>query len=124
MKILAVGDIHLGRTPSRRPPELHAPDLGPAEGWRRTVDAALELDVQAVLLAGDVVDREDDFFEAYRTLEGGVRRLADADIDVIGVAGNHDVMVPPRLVRHIPRFRLLGGAGSGSPAASAKAGIP
>ena len=111
MKILAVGDIHLGRTPSRLPPELHAPDLGPAEGWRRTVDAALELDVQAVLLAGDVVDREDDFFEAYRALEGGVRRLADADIDVIGVAGNHDVMVLPRLARHIPRFRLLGGDG-------------
>ena len=111
MKILAVGDIHLGRTPSRLPPELHAPDLGPAEGWRRTVDAAVELDVQAVLLAGDVVDREDDFFEAYRALEGGVRRLADADIDVIGVAGNHDVMVLPRLARHIPRFRLLGGDG-------------
>ena len=111
MKILAVGDMHLGHTPSRLPPELHAPDLGPAEGWRRTVDAALELGVRAVLLAGDVVDRDDDFFEAYRALEDGVRRLADADIDVIGVAGNHDVMVLPRLARHIPRFRLLGGGG-------------
>ena len=111
MKILAVGDMHLGRTPSRLPPELHAPDLGPAEGWRRAVDAALDLDVQAVLLAGDVVDRDDDFFEAYRALESGVRRLADAGIAVIGVAGNHDVMVLPRLARHIPQFRLLGGGG-------------
>ena len=67
--------------------------------------------MKAVLLAGDVVDREDDFFEAYRTLESGVRRLTDAGIDVIGVAGNHDVKVLPRLVRHLPQFRLLGGGG-------------
>ena len=111
MKILAVGDMHLGRTPSRLPPELHAPDLGPAEAWRRTVAAAVDEGVKAVLLAGDVVDRDDDFFEAYRALEHGVRTLADAGIDVIGVAGNHDVKVLPRLVRHIPQFRLLGEGG-------------
>ena len=108
MKLLAVGDMHLGRTPSRLPPELHAPELGPAEAWRRAVAAALDHGVKAVLLAGDVVDRDDDFFEAYQALESGVRRLADADIDVIGVAGNHDVKVLPRLTRHIPQFRLLG----------------
>ena len=108
MKILAVGDMHLGRTPSRLPPQLHAPDLGPAEAWRRTVAAALNHDVKAVLLAGDVVDRDDDFFEAYRALESGVKTLADAGIAVVGVAGNHDVKVLPRLVRHIPKFRLLG----------------
>ena len=115
MKILAVGDMHLGRTPSRLPPELHAPGLGPAEAWQRTVDAALGLDVQAVLLAGDVVDRDDDFFEAYRALESGTRRLADAGIDVIGVAGNHDVKVLPRLARHISQFRLLGEGGKWEP---------
>ena len=104
--------MHLGRTPSRLPPVLHAPELGPAEAWRRTVDAALGHGVKAVLLAGDVVDRDDDFFEAYRALEDGVRKLADAGIDVIGVAGNHDVRVLPRLARHIPRFRLLGEGGT------------
>ena len=71
MRILAVGDIHLGRTPSRLPPDLSARELGPSEAWRRTVEAALEEEVAAVLLAGDVVDRDDDFFEAYRVLEGG-----------------------------------------------------
>ena len=111
MRLLAVGDMHLGRTPSRLPPDLRASELGPAEAWRRTVEHALERGVQAVLLAGDVVDRDDDFFEAYRALESGVKRLADAGIDVIGVAGNHDVRVLPRLVRHIPRFRLLGEGG-------------
>ena len=115
MKILAVGDMHLGRTPSRLPPELHAPDLGPAEAWRRSVAAAVDEGVKAVLLAGDVVDRDDDFFEAYRALESGVNTLAEADIDVIGVAGNHDVKVLPRLVRHIARFRLLGEGGRWEP---------
>ena len=112
MKILAVGDMHLGRTPSRLPPQLHARELGPAEAWRRTVTAALDHGVKAVLLAGDVVDRDDDFFEAYKALENGVRRLSDAGIDVIGVAGNHDVKVLPRLARHIPQFRLLGEGGT------------
>ena len=111
MKILAVGDIHLGRTPSRLPRELNARDLGPAEAWRRTVVAAVDEGMTAVLLAGDVVDRDDDFFEAYRALESGVGTLTDAGIDVIGVAGNHDVKVLPRLARHIPQFRLLGEGG-------------
>ena len=115
MKLLAVGDMHLGRTPSRLAPELHAPELGPAEAWRRAVDAALDHGVKAVLLAGDVVDRDDDFFEAYKALESGVRRLSDAGIDVIGVAGNHDVKVLPRLARHIPQFRLLGEGGKWEP---------
>lgn len=113
MKILAVGDIHLGRTPSRLPPELaaQARRFGPAVAWERTVEAAVDAGVRAVLLAGDVVDRDDDFFEAYGQLARGVKRLADADIDVIGIAGNHDVKVLPRLAREIPAFRLLGAGG-------------
>ena len=64
MKILAVGDIHLGRTPSRLPADLaaQARRFGPAAAWDRTVETAVEAGVRAVLLAGDVVDRDDDFF--------------------------------------------------------------
>ena len=113
MKILAVGDMHLGRTPSRLPEELagQARDLGPGSAWRRSVDAAIKVGVKAVLLAGDVVERENDFFEAYRELEQGVQRLTGAGIEVIGVAGNHDVKVLPRLAEHISEFRLLGAGG-------------
>lgn len=114
MKVLAVGDMHLGRTPSRLPRELgeRAQLLGPAESWRRSVDIALEAEVEAVLLGGDVVEREDDFFEAYRHLDRGVRRLAEAEVTVIGVAGNHDVKVLPRLAEQIPEFQLLGKGGT------------
>ena len=113
MRILAVGDIHLGRTPSRLPGELvgSARDLGPIRAWRRTVEVAIEVSVKAILLAGDVVEQENDFFEAYRELEQGVQRLSKSGIDVIGVAGNHDVKVLPRLAKHIPEFRLLGADG-------------
>ena len=95
MKILAVGDMHLGRRPARLPDQLaeRAHELGPASAWKRTVDAALDNKVHAVLLAGDVVENENDFFEAYRDLAGGVQRLTDEGIDVVGVAGNHDVKV-------------------------------
>ena len=113
MKLLAVGDIHLGRTPSRLPMELanRVHELGPAEAWRRAVEAAIAAGVKAVLLAGDVVENDDDFFEAYRELSQGVRRLTDEGIEVIGVAGNHDVRVLPRLAEQIPQFQLLGHGG-------------
>ena len=95
MKILAVGDIHLGRTPSRLPSDLSPRELGPAEAWRRTVEVALEAEVAAVLLAGDVVDRTRTSSRRTGSWKGGVRRVADEGIAVIGVVGNHDVEVLP-----------------------------
>lgn len=110
MKLIAVGDIHLGRRPSRLPRELtgRARELGPAGAWDRLVAIAIREQVHAVALAGDVIERENDFFEAYRELHGGVSRLFDAGIKVLAVAGNHDVQVLPRLTDQIPDFRLLG----------------
>ena len=56
MKLLALGDIHLGRRPSRLPEELagRATDFSPAKALQLTVDAAIGNDVDAVLFAGDV----------------------------------------------------------------------
>lgn len=116
MKILAVGDIHLGRLPSRIPEDFprQARDLSPEAAWRRTVDLAIGEKVAAVLLAGDVIESEKDFFEGYRALKQGVDRLADAGVEVLAVAGNHDVEVLPRLARALadqPAFTLLGEGG-------------
>jgi len=115
MKFLCVGDIHLGRRPSRLPEELpdelRASDLGPAAAWRRAVDFAIEAEADAVLLAGDVVEQEDDFYEAYGDLRHGVDRLAAAGVPVLAVSGNHDVQVLPRLADAVPGFRLLGRGG-------------
>ncbi len=115
-RLLFVGDIHLGRTPSRLPSDLaehgvsHA-ELTPAAAWRRTVERAIAERVDAVVLAGDVVDRLDDRFEAMAPLREGVERLVGEGVPVLGVAGNHDVEALPRLARQIEGFRLLGADG-------------
>ena len=115
MKLLCVGDIHLGRQPARLPErlldEIGASELGPAAAWRAAVDCALRDEVDAVLLAGDVVEQEDDFYEAYGDLRRGVDRLAAAGVPVLAVSGNHDVQVLPRLADAVAGFRLLGRGG-------------
>ena len=110
LKLLAVGDMHLGRQPSRLPEELQdrARELGPAGAWDRLVKSAIEEKVHLVVLAGDVVERENDFFEAYRELHRGVERLTKEGIRVLAIAGNHDVYVLPRLADQISDFQLLG----------------
>jgi predicted phosphodiesterase len=112
-KLLCVGDMHLGRRPSRIPSDLDLDPatLTPAAAWRRTVELAIAERVDAVLLAGDVVESDNRYFEAYTALERGVRELAGAGIEVIAVAGNHDVEVLPRLADEIDAFRLLGRGG-------------
>ena len=114
-RLLFVGDIHLGRRPTRLPDELaglRPADLGPAAAWSATVAHALAERVDAVVLAGDVVESLGDRFEAYGHLQGGVARLTEAGIPVIGVAGNHDVLALPHLAQQVPGFQLLGAGGT------------
>ncbi|MFO8154584.1 MAG: metallophosphoesterase family protein [Pseudomonadota bacterium] len=110
-RLLAIGDIHLGRQPSRLPPQLREQGLTPTVALERAVDRAIEEAVAAVLLAGDVVEQEDDLYEALGDLERAVRRLDEAGIPVFGVAGNHDTTVLPRLADAIPAFTLIGRGG-------------
>ncbi len=96
------------------PPDLAhlRPELGPAEAWRRLVDLALAERVRAVVLAGDVLDDESDFFEAYGDLRKGAERLAAAGVELVTVAGNHDVDVLPRLSAAVDGVKLLGAGGT------------
>lgn len=111
--LLAVGDIHLGRTPAALHPDLsgRAAELGPELAWSRAVTEAINRSVDAVVLAGDVVDRSRDLLVAYGDLKSGVDKLATAGIPVLAVAGNHDTLVLPRLAREIEALHLLGGDG-------------
>ena len=80
------------------------------------------------LLAGDVVEQEDDFYEAYGDLRRGVDRLAAAGIPVLAVSGNHDVQVLPRPRRCGARLSSaragwrLGGRGRRGSRRAARAG--
>ncbi|MFW5815717.1 MAG: metallophosphoesterase family protein [Wenzhouxiangella sp.] len=111
--LLAVGDIHLGRSPAALHPDLapRSAELGPEAAWARCVDEALERGVDGVLLAGDVVERSRDLLVAYGDLKKGIERLAGAGIPVLAVAGNHDTLVLPRLAAEIEPLHLLGAGG-------------
>ncbi len=115
-RLLFVGDIHLGRRPGSLPADLGRfaltpRDVSPVAAWLTTVDRAISLGVDAIVLAGDVVNGLRDRFEAYAPLRVGVEKLIRAGVAVYAVAGNHDVEALPRLARQIPEFKLLGAAG-------------
>jgi exonuclease SbcD len=116
-RLLLVGDVHLGRPPARLPSSVadhgvSPAGLGPTAGWRTAVQAAIDHQVAALVLAGDVVDSTNARFEAFGLLQEGVQKLADAGIQVCAVAGNHDVEVLPRLAGAIVGFHLLGAGGT------------
>jgi len=111
-QILCTGDVHLGRRPSRVP--IDDDRLSVQTGWERFVDRAVDRRVDAVVLTGDVVDSENQMYEAFGALDRGVHRLVDAELEVVAVAGNHDHEAFPRLMRSVDRdgVHLLGQGGN------------
>ena len=75
------------------------------------MDLAIKEQVSAVLFAGDVVESTNARFEALPPLERCIGRLLDAGIEVIAVAGNHDVEALPRLASMLEGIVLLGAGG-------------
>lgn len=114
MKILCSGDIHIGRRSSRVPDDLDAVRFSTAAAWDAVVDVAIRERVDLLALSGDVVDRDNRYFEAFGPLERGLRRLAEAGIDTVAVTGNHDFDVLPLLKRGTAgeRLHLLGQGGT------------
>jgi DNA repair protein SbcD/Mre11 len=118
-KILFIGDMHLGQRPVVTELEssqisLSAIDLGPHVAWNAIVDRAIAESVDAVALAGDLIDGDDDLFEGRALLEEGIKKLTQAGIAVCAVAGNHDTLIMPLLAQSIPHLKLLGPNGQWS----------
>lgn len=108
MKILVTGDIHLGRRSG-------AIDSSSLHGstryiWEEIVNRAILYSVDVVVLTGDVVDRDNRYFEAIGPLQEGFEKLENAGIQVVAVAGNHDFDVLPELLdaRHFSNVHFLG----------------
>lgn len=127
-QILAIGDVHLGTACSGLPEAMSSwginpGNLTPATALRLTVDFAIDKQVDAVLFAGDVVESTNARFEAMRPLEESVRRLLKRGVEVIAVAGNHDVEALPRLAALIEGFTLLGAGGRWEAITLSKEGV-
>lgn len=117
-KLLCIGDMHLGRRPNV-PQDLFAlagslteETLTPVEAWTRATQLALDEQVDAVVLLGDLIDGDGFFYPTFGPLKREVERLTEAQIHVAGIAGNHDTKVLPRLAKEVPTFRLLGRGGA------------
>lgn len=102
----------MGRRASRLPPGANPDRFSAAEAWALAVERARAEAVDVVFLAGDVVDRENRFFEAFGPLERGLRELEREGIETVAVAGNHDHDVLPSLAGGAREgFALVGARG-------------
>ena len=114
VKVLCTGDLHIGRGPSRLPSGVDVRPLSCARRWEAIVECALTQRVDLVAISGDLVDRKNRYFEAIGPLEKGLRRLSDAGVVTVAVAGNHDFDVLPEIAQSLggPCFHLLGCGGA------------
>ena len=85
MRILHTSDWHLGKS-------LHGHDLAEAQDTALNfmVDLAIEREVDAFIVAGDVYDRSFPSVEDVRRLNTVFTRIHEAGIPIICTAGNHD----------------------------------
>jgi DNA repair protein SbcD/Mre11 len=112
VRILTTADLHIGRVSSNS--ELIDDRGTTRETWHRLVDWAIENEVDAVAVAGDIVEHDNRYFEAVSALESGLSKLDEAEIKVFVVAGNHDYDVIPSILRdhRFEHVHLLGEGGS------------
>ena len=110
-RFLAAADLHLGRPIASLPEAIgdQARSLGPFGALDRLVDVARSEAVDAVLIAGDLVDDDGAYFEVLSALQQAVRRLDG--IPLITIAGNHDANLLPRLASAIDGLFLIGAGG-------------
>ena len=112
-RFVCTADLHLGRHPSRIPSDVDESSFSTSAVWGRIAQEAIRHDVDAVLIAGDIGDRDNRYFEVFGAFEAGLRDLAEANIPVITVAGNHDAEFLPQIVDDIDSeiLHLLGRGG-------------
>lgn len=110
-KILCGSDFHLGRRTRKLPDHIDPTKCSPATVWNRFVDKAIECKVDTVLLAGDIVDQDNRYYESIGVLERGINRLIENNTRVFAVAGNHDFDTLHQVASRIQAFTVLGKGG-------------
>lgn len=113
IKVMVAGDVHIGRV-SSRVSNADSAEVSARRVWDRLVDVAVEEAVDLLCLTGDIADESNRFWEAIGPLERGLNRLKQHGVVTLGVSGNHDYDVLPRLADQLDAaaFRLLGRDGT------------
>jgi DNA repair exonuclease SbcCD nuclease subunit len=116
MRILHLADLHLDTSFAGRSPRIRA-RLREAvrQSLERAVELALDEQVQAFLIAGDLFDGTRLSFESEQLLVRQLRRLTEAGIVVIYATGNHDPGASGRSRRSIPWPEGMTVVGDGTP---------
>ena len=107
MRIAHVADTHLGFSAYRRVDEatgLNQREVDLYEAFRRAVDETLRQKVDAVVHAGDLFDSVRPSNRAISFAMEQLRRLTEAGIEVVIIAGNHST---PRLRETGSVFKIL-----------------
>lgn len=112
--LLCAADLHLGRhvgTSSNN----QKPISYTAQAWERLIELCLKgpMPIDALLLAGDLIDKSGLLIEVYGLLKKGLQQLSEKGITVVAIAGNHDALALDALQRSLglPNFHLLGANG-------------
>ncbi|MBM7623794.1 metallophosphoesterase family protein [Sporohalobacter salinus] len=106
LKFIHAADIHLGSTLhlSNQPPKEYKELFEEAifNAFKRIVDRAIKEEVDFILLAGDVYDKEERSIKADRFFKQQCHRLNEEGIAVYMIAGNHDPMESCREIFALP----------------------
>ncbi len=108
--LICAADIHLGRHVGRSGEKSFV-----IHTWERLIETCLTTTpkIDALLLAGDILDSNGLFIEMSGLIKKGIRRLIERGIEVIAIAGNHDAKILERIhaSMNLPGFSLLGSKG-------------
>lgn len=89
IKILCTADLHIGRSSATEMASAEV-DFSAQGAWKRLVDIAIAEQADAVAIAGDIFDGSAAAQQTRRKFCAEARRLKDANIPLVVVAGNHD----------------------------------
>lgn len=96
MKIVALGDAHLGRSATTAIAEdgVNQRERDFEESFRRAVDAGLACNPDLFVWLGDVFDHPRPSYRSFRVAMAALAKIRDHGIGLVAISGNHDT---PRL---------------------------
>ncbi len=94
--LLATADLHLGRSSSSL--KKHDDLLSTRHTWQLIIEYAIDHQIDAITLSGDIIDQDNRYFEAIGSIQEAFAKLKGTGIHVYMVAGNHDYDVLRQII--------------------------